>query len=126
MTDETLLKTLFKWEAYLAPLQRTITPDLWSYYKEYGCLPPLPKEEELKTRLLMGGWDKELMMDDFTAGILSKEELFEAFDLFFDKDELQEKLDALCSICTFGSPTDEEWKLCDALMIYIDGSGLDD
>ena len=126
MTDENLLETLFKWEAYLAPLSRTITPDLWPYYKEYGCLPPLPKEEELKTRLLMGGWNKELMLEDFTTGILNKEELTEALDKFFDKEELKEKLDDLCSTCLFGSPSDEEWKLCDALMFYLDGTGLDD
>ena len=104
---------LEKYEAYLGSFHPYISSELWPYYKEHGCLPPLSKEDALHHKLIKGGWDKEKILTDCASGILSKEDFLTFLKHgILDADALEEKLgDLATSIGWLGDSTEDEEKL---------------
>ena len=68
---------LSKYEKYLNNYSTLITSENWAYYKENGCFKPLTNDEKLIKKQLQGGWNKELIWDDFISGVLTKESIEE-------------------------------------------------
>lgn len=77
MTTTALNEFLKKWEKYLGSYSPMITQENWPLFKEKGYLPKLPEQQELQKKLLIGGWDKQLIWDDFINGVLTKESIEE-------------------------------------------------
>lgn len=109
-----------KWEKYLPSLHRAITPDKWEYYKTYGCLPPIPKREEIERRATLSSINIEQAIDDWLSGGLSEEDLREIIDKFGDLKLLEERFDELLYAIGFGSYGKDDEKLYDFLESYFE------
>lgn len=120
MEEKLFVEFLAKYEKFLGPSTRLITPDNWQYFKDNGCLPPITDEEELKARFVKAGFSKPKIIEAFKAGTLPKDDLIELFDELFSKEELSEMADESSEHCLFGSPDESDWSLNEVLLDYLE------
>ena len=121
MNQTQLLKFLTKFEPYLKGIHQIITPDNWNYYKEHGSLPSLAKEEELQTKLLKSGFNKDLILSDINNGTLTKQDAYELFDNIFTPSELNELADEQAGKNLVNQA---DLVLAESLIDYLDEKGL--